>query len=251
MVARYGGEEFAVILPEINGSVAKSVVERVRRAVAATPFVLPDGREIGVTVSIGVSCYPNCAASPRPRSAAPTRRCTSPKQAGRNRVLLYRETLKARIEKDPDLIVALLRENPDNVLPVVSAVAAKAPFLHLHADKVLEAVVLAAQALGLAAEERDALRLAAQLHDIGMVTIPDALLAKTTALTPEEWGDHQAASGNRRGVPGTGAGTPSPRAAGAPSSRTLRRRGLSRRAQGRGHAEARTCVGGGRLPMGR
>lgn len=187
VVARYGGEEFAVILPEISGSVAKSVAERVRRAVAATPFVLPDGREIGVTVSIGISCYPNCAASPEDAVSTADQALYIAKQAGRNRVLLYRETLKARIEKDPDLIVALLRENPDNVLPVVSAVAAKAPFLHPHTDKVLEAAALLAQALGLSAQERATLRLAAQLHDIGMATIPDALLAKTTALTPEDW----------------------------------------------------------------
>lgn len=187
VVARYGGEEFVVILPEIGGSVAKSVAERVRRAVAATPFILPDGGEIGVTVSIGVSCYPNCAASAEDAVSTADQALYIAKQAGRNRVLLYRETLKARIEKHPDLIVALLRENPDNVLPVVSAVAAKAPFLHQHTDKVLEAAALLAQALGLSAQERVTLRLAAQLHDIGMATIPDALLAKTTALTPEDW----------------------------------------------------------------
>jgi diguanylate cyclase (GGDEF)-like protein len=187
VVARYGGEEFAVILPEISGSVAKDVAERARRAVAATPFTLPDGREIGVTVSIGISCFPNCAASPEAAVNTADQALYIAKQAGRNRISLYSETLKARIEKDPDLIVAMLRENPENVLPVVSAVAAKAPFLHAHTDKVLEAVALLARALGLSAAERDTLRLAAQLHDIGMAAIPDALLAKTTALTPEEW----------------------------------------------------------------
>ena len=187
VVARYGGEEFAVILPEISGGTAQGVAERVRRAVAATPFALPDGREIGVTVSIGVSCYPDCAASPEAAVNSADQALYIAKQAGRNRVLLYRETLKARIEKDPDLIVALLREDPDNVLPVVSAVAAKAPLLRPHTDKVVEAAALLAQALGLSTLERDTLRLAAQLHDIGMAAIPDDLLAKTTPLTPEEW----------------------------------------------------------------
>jgi diguanylate cyclase (GGDEF)-like protein len=187
VVARYGGEEFAVILPEISGSVAKDVAERVRCAVAATPFTLPDGREIGVTVSIGISCYPNCAASPEAAVNTADQALYIAKQAGRNRISLYSETLKARIEKDPDLIVAMLRENPENVLPVVTAVSAKAPFLRPHTDKVLEAAALLAWALGLSAEERDTLRFAAQLHDIGMAAIPDALLAKTTALTPEEW----------------------------------------------------------------
>jgi HD-GYP domain-containing protein (c-di-GMP phosphodiesterase class II) len=163
------------------------VAERVRRAVAATPFALPDGSEIGVTVSIGISCYPSCAASPEAAVNTADQTLYIAKQAGRNHVLLYSETLKARIEKDPDLIVALLCENPDNVLPVVTAVAAKIPFLRPHTDKVLEAAALLAQALGLSVEERDTLRLAAQLHDIGMATIPDTLLAKTTALTPEEW----------------------------------------------------------------
>lgn len=187
VAARYGGEEFAVILPEISGSAAKDVAERVRRAVAATPFALPDGREIGVTVSIGISCYPNCAASPEAAVNTADQALYIAKQAGRNQVLLYSETLKARIEKDPDLIVTLLNENPDNVLPVVTAVAAKAPFLRPHMDKVLEAAALLAQALGLSAEEHDTLQLAIQLHDIGMAAIPDTVLAKTTPLTPEEW----------------------------------------------------------------
>ena len=187
VVARYGGEEFVVILPEISGSAAKEVAERVRRAVATTSFALPDGREIGMTVSIGISCYPSCAASPEAAVNTADQALYIAKQAGRNHVLLYSETLKARIVKDPDLIVTLLNESPDNVLPVVTAVAAKAPFLHPHTDKVLETVALLARALGLTAEERDALHLATQLHDIGMAAIPDALLAKTTALTPEEW----------------------------------------------------------------
>lgn len=187
VVARYGGEEFAVILPEISSSAAKEVAERVRHTVAATPFALPDGREIGVTISIGVSCYPNCAASAEAVVSTADQTLYIAKQAGRNRVLLYHETLKARIEKDPDLIVTLLNENPDNVLPVVTAVAAKAPFLRPHTDKVLEAAALLALALELSKEEQEALWLAAQLHDIGMAIIPDTVLAKTTALTPEEW----------------------------------------------------------------
>lgn len=187
VAARYGGEEFTVILPEIGGSTARTVAESVRRAIAATPFVLPDGTEIGVTVSIGVSCYPSCATNGAAAVSTADQALYIAKEAGRNRVVLYSETLKARIEKDADLIVALLNKDPDNVLPVVTAVAAKAPFLHQHMDKVLEAAALLAQALGLSAEERDTLRRAAQLHDIGMATIPDALLAKTSPLTPDEW----------------------------------------------------------------
>lgn len=42
------------------------------------------------------------------------------------------------------------------------------------------------RALGLASEECERLELAATLHDLGKVGIPDAILNKTDALTPEE-----------------------------------------------------------------
>ncbi len=98
VIARYGGEEFAVILPEISGVTAKAVAERVRRAIATTPFALPDGREIGVTVSIGVSCYPNCAADATAAVGTADQALYTAKQAGRNRALLYSELSKTQDE---------------------------------------------------------------------------------------------------------------------------------------------------------
>lgn len=187
ILARYGGEEFVVMLPEIDGGTAKGVAERVRRAVAATPFRLPDSGEIAVTVSIGVSCYPACASTPEGVVSRADQALYIAKQAGRNRVVLYRETLKARIEKDPDLVVELLTESMDNVLPIVTAVSCKAPFFRNHVDTVERTAMTLAQTLGLSPEERETLRLASLLHDIGMITVPDTILAKTDLLSPEEW----------------------------------------------------------------
>lgn len=187
IVARYGGEEFVAILPEIGGTTAKGVAKRVCRAIAGTPFTLPDGREIGVTVSIGVSCYPSCAVDAAAAVDTADQALYTAKLAGRNRVLLYREMLKARLEKDPNLIVELLTENPENLLPIVTALSTKTAFLRQHGDTVAAVAQRLATALNLTSEERDTLHRAALLHDIGMVTIPDAVLAKTAALTAEEW----------------------------------------------------------------
>ena len=55
LVARYGGEEFLVVMPETNLQVALVVAERLRLAVAEAPFALADGREVPVTVSVGVA----------------------------------------------------------------------------------------------------------------------------------------------------------------------------------------------------
>lgn len=53
--ARYGGEEFIVLLPGTGVAAGFVLAERIRAAVAAEPFALPDGTHLPVTVSIGVA----------------------------------------------------------------------------------------------------------------------------------------------------------------------------------------------------
>jgi diguanylate cyclase (GGDEF)-like protein/PAS domain S-box-containing protein len=52
---RLGGEEFAVILPDTDRETALHVAERLRAAVARTPFAVGDALTLSVTVSIGVA----------------------------------------------------------------------------------------------------------------------------------------------------------------------------------------------------
>jgi HD-GYP domain-containing protein (c-di-GMP phosphodiesterase class II) len=56
---------------------------------------------------------------------------------------------------------------------------------HLHDVGGLTAAVGAR--IGLEADELDVLRLAGELHDIGKVAIPDAILTKAGPLDPDEW----------------------------------------------------------------
>ncbi len=55
LVARMGGEEFVVAMPDTSLDVARRVAERLREAVAATPFSVRDDLTIPVTVSVGVA----------------------------------------------------------------------------------------------------------------------------------------------------------------------------------------------------
>jgi two-component system cell cycle response regulator len=55
LAARYGGEEFVVVMPGAGLAEACIAAERVRAAVADDPFVLEDGTDINVTVSIGLA----------------------------------------------------------------------------------------------------------------------------------------------------------------------------------------------------
>jgi len=55
VAARYGGEEFVVLLPNTGVESAALLAERIRKAVAGTPFDLPNGESIDITVSIGIA----------------------------------------------------------------------------------------------------------------------------------------------------------------------------------------------------
>ncbi len=55
LVGRYGGEEFVVLLRQVPFANAEATAERVRKLVEETPFALPDGTQLPITTSIGLS----------------------------------------------------------------------------------------------------------------------------------------------------------------------------------------------------
>jgi putative nucleotidyltransferase with HDIG domain len=56
-----------------------------------------------------------------------------------------------------------------------------------HSRAVAECAVQIGDQLGLAGAERESLHVAALLHDVGKIAVPDALLQKAGPLTDEEW----------------------------------------------------------------
>ena len=72
-----------------------------------------------------------------------------------------------------------------NVL--LAAVAERDPHLGAHACDVAEAVTIAAQRLGLRGARVRQVRLAAELHDVGKLAIPERILNKPGPLDDDEW----------------------------------------------------------------
>ena len=187
IAARYGGEEFAAILPESGEAEAQAVAERIRKAVAEAPFLLPGGKEVPVTVSIGVASYPGCAADADQIVAHADQAMYLAKQMGRNRVCLYQEMLPLGTEACAARVVALLREGPQTANMVAALVDAHIGHFRDHADKVQKLVAKLAGKLDLSKKDRETLHLAATLHDIGQIAIPASIVNKREEFTPQEW----------------------------------------------------------------
>jgi len=87
--------------------------------------------------------------------------------------------------------VALYEGLYENMLSTLNSMAkildARDPHTSQHSTRVTSLSMTMAQALGLAQEERDTLYIAASLHDIGKVGIPDDILLKPGRLTDEEY----------------------------------------------------------------
>jgi diguanylate cyclase (GGDEF)-like protein len=64
-LVRWGGEEFLVLARATDRSEAHVVAERIREAVSARDFMLPDGTRLARTCSIGFACFPFLPSQPR------------------------------------------------------------------------------------------------------------------------------------------------------------------------------------------
>lgn len=85
-VGRWGGEEFLLVLPEADRAHAFEAAERLRGAVGNTPFLLPDGRPLICTVSIGAATASGVE-TPERLVALADEALYAAKAAGRNRVM--------------------------------------------------------------------------------------------------------------------------------------------------------------------
>lgn len=61
ILSRYGGDEFTLILPECGLEGALAVAHKIAKAVEEFKLLTADGNYVGVTVSIGISVYPEHA----------------------------------------------------------------------------------------------------------------------------------------------------------------------------------------------
>ncbi|MEZ5956295.1 MAG: PleD family two-component system response regulator [Hyphomonadaceae bacterium] len=85
---RQGGEEFVVIMPRTTGDIACLAAERLRRAIAASAFMIPGlGQQLEVTISIGVASTEGGDDNPESLMKRADEALYEAKRGGRNRVV--------------------------------------------------------------------------------------------------------------------------------------------------------------------
>ncbi|MBC8059443.1 MAG: diguanylate cyclase [Clostridiaceae bacterium] len=92
VVSRNGGEEFSVILLDCSSPNAVVIAEKIRKNVEKHKFYISDKVAINITISIGVSTYPDTTDSIDNLLGYADNALYEAKRAGRNRVVLYTET---------------------------------------------------------------------------------------------------------------------------------------------------------------
>ncbi len=193
-IGRYGGEEFMLLLTETNVEDAASLAEKIRNLVQRQQFAA-DGQQIGVTVSIGIAGGQGKTlrvdALVRDADAA----MYSAKALGRNQTYVFEEPDEdARVPRAP--ISPAGRAHAQEVgrtareaaQAALAAVIAPLPHYRGQPSELIASIVVEmATQLGLPEAEIDRLRVAALLHDVGKVAVPEEILEKPSALTSAEW----------------------------------------------------------------
>lgn len=185
ILGRWGGEEFVAILPETDAEGAMGVAERVRAAVAGHAF--KSAGRVHITCSCGVANFPGDAPDRDGIIAMADRAMYASKRLGRNQV---------RAASDPAVLALWAQDTEAGVRgegTLVATVEALAGLVEArdhctgeHVDAVAALAVRLALELGLDTSDAHTIGLAARLHDVGKVAIPDAILRKPGRLNAEE-----------------------------------------------------------------
>jgi diguanylate cyclase (GGDEF)-like protein len=179
---RLGGDEFALLLADHDESTALTAAESIVERISTVDF-----DHIGqVTVSAGLATFPVQGHGRDELIRLADSAMYWAKEHGKNRVRVYRPDIVELAE------LKRLAAGPDKAAryraaaSLAKAVDARDTYTGDHSERVTELAARVAVRVGLDAEQVELTRLAAKLHDLGKLAIPEELLQKPGTLTDSE-----------------------------------------------------------------
>ena len=198
---RYGGEEFMLILPETLPEDAVGLAEELRALVMQEPLLIANGQTITATISIGIAGGRGSELQLDMLVDRADAAMYAAKSLGRNRTYLFRDLdEEAPVRRAPisserrAQATAIGRWASDTATQALASVLSPQPH---HRGRPSDMIASLATGIGiemgLPEEEIDRIRIAALLHDLGKIAIPEEILDKPSTLTDAEWqaiGEH-------------------------------------------------------------
>ena len=199
VVVRYGGDDFGVILLDTGLAEGRDIAERLRAKIARHAFLsLPADRlpirafrteeePIHLTITVGVAAYPTHHSTKDGIVMAADVALCQAQRATRNAVWVFDPRSWMNRGVDPGKLFQVLRDpTPAALRLLAAAVDARDPYTNGHSERVSEYAHMLAELVGYEPAMADEVRTAGLIHDLGKLGIPDSILCKPAALTPEE-----------------------------------------------------------------
>jgi diguanylate cyclase (GGDEF)-like protein/PAS domain S-box-containing protein len=175
-VARFGGDEFILLLPNMGQEAAGGLVKQISDYLLNTGYWLEDSEtSIPLALSVGIAAWPE----------------TSLTRLGA--LELADERLRRQKSGVDDAQVEMIRTEMGRSLEgfsmldaLVTAVDNKDRYTRRHSEDVVSYSLQIARELRLDEKMQNTIAVAALLHDVGKIGIPDRILRKPGRLTEEE-----------------------------------------------------------------
>ena len=187
-VGRYGGEEFALLLPDTPLEQAGVLAEKLRTRIESVRYA-----DQHVTASLGVSSTEQQPREPADLLNLADQALYYSKSSGRNRVTTCPQIPPTwqgnEASHDKKRAPAATLDAPipyHAVTALCAALSFRDPLTAEHSRRVADYTLLVAHGM-MSERECYLLEIAALLHDVGKLGVPESILQKPGPLTEEEW----------------------------------------------------------------
>src|SRR3972149_6769756 len=176
IVGRFGGDEFIVVLPGRGRREAGAFAQAFQDGLTNYAFKASAGKTVPIVVSAGLAVFPDDGERRQELLASADARLSQCKRSAVNGKKPSRHA-----DSQPGLGVFGFLDS------LVTSIDSRDHYTRAHCESTAEYAVTLAQEIGLSPSAQRTLRLAALLHDVGKICIPNHILDKPGELTADEF----------------------------------------------------------------